>query len=349
MHLDARAAARRGRRRGAPGAGRTARAAARRARQRRGAPRRRRRRRALGRRARGRRCPPGSPGRSPRPGAPTAVAAIDRRAPVRRADRPDRPASRRRPRAGPQALGAELLPTGSLRLPRPAAGLGASGLRRRRLVGAGRRRGAAGPAPRRPRRPAGARPLRRAGRQDPAARRRRRRGHRPRRSPSRGCAGSATTSPAPGSPPRSWSPTRSPGRPAAPFDAILRRRALHRHRHHPPPPGPAAPAGRRASSRRSSRCRRRSSPAPGTGSRRAGASSIASARCCRPRARRSSPASAPPSPRRGWCAPDPAALGIDPAWVDAAGGLRLRPDYWPERGGMDGFYAACLAKPGIAA
>ena len=47
--------------------------------------------------------------------------------------------------------------------------------------------------------------------------------------------------------------------------------------------------------------------------------------------------------------PDPAALGIDPAWVDAAGGLRLRPDYWPERGGMDGFYAACLAKPGIAA
>jgi 16S rRNA (cytosine967-C5)-methyltransferase len=48
-------------------------------------------------------------------------------------------------------------------------------------------------------------------------------------------------------------------------------------------------------------------------------------------------------------APDPAALGIEPGWIDAAGGLRLRPDYWPERGGMDGFYAACLAKPGDAA
>jgi 16S rRNA (cytosine967-C5)-methyltransferase len=47
-------------------------------------------------------------------------------------------------------------------------------------------------------------------------------------------------------------------------------------------------------------------------------------------------------------APDPAALGIEPGWIDAAGGLRLRPDYWPERGGMDGFYAACLAKPGDA-
>ncbi len=41
--------------------------------------------------------------------------------------------------------------------------------------------------------------------------------------------------------------------------------------------------------------------------------------------------------------------GIAPEWIDAAGGLRLRPDYWPELGGMDGFYAACLAKPAIAA
>ena len=40
--------------------------------------------------------------------------------------------------------------------------------------------------------------------------------------------------------------------------------------------------------------------------------------------------------------PDAAALGIEPGWIDAAGGLRLRPDFWPERGGMDGFYAACL-------
>jgi 16S rRNA (cytosine967-C5)-methyltransferase len=44
-------------------------------------------------------------------------------------------------------------------------------------------------------------------------------------------------------------------------------------------------------------------------------------------------------------APDAAALGIDPAWLDAAGGLRLRPDYWPERGGMDGFYAALVERP----
>lgn len=38
--------------------------------------------------------------------------------------------------------------------------------------------------------------------------------------------------------------------------------------------------------------------------------------------------------------------GIDPAWITEEGGLRLRPDYWPERGGMDGFYIICLRKPG---
>ncbi len=38
------------------------------------------------------------------------------------------------------------------------------------------------------------------------------------------------------------------------------------------------------------------------------------------------------------------AAGLDPAWRDAKGGLRLRPDYWPERGGMDGFYMALLRK-----
>lgn len=37
--------------------------------------------------------------------------------------------------------------------------------------------------------------------------------------------------------------------------------------------------------------------------------------------------------------------GIDPAWITPEGGLRLRPDYWPERGGMDGFYLAHLQKP----
>ncbi len=46
--------------------------------------------------------------------------------------------------------------------------------------------------------------------------------------------------------------------------------------------------------------------------------------------------------------PDAATLGLEPGWVDAAGALRLRPDYWPERGGMDGFYAAGLEAPGIA-
>ncbi len=47
--------------------------------------------------------------------------------------------------------------------------------------------------------------------------------------------------------------------------------------------------------------------------------------------------------------PDPAPLGIQPRWLDAAGGLRTRPDYWAERGGMDGFYAALLEKSPQAA
>ncbi len=37
--------------------------------------------------------------------------------------------------------------------------------------------------------------------------------------------------------------------------------------------------------------------------------------------------------------------GIDPAWITQEGGLRLRPDYWADRGGMDGFYIASLRKP----
>ncbi len=36
--------------------------------------------------------------------------------------------------------------------------------------------------------------------------------------------------------------------------------------------------------------------------------------------------------------------GIEPGWITEEGGLRLRPDYWPERGGMDGFYIACLRR-----
>ena len=35
-------------------------------------------------------------------------------------------------------------------------------------------------------------------------------------------------------------------------------------------------------------------------------------------------------------------LGIDSDWLDDAGGLRLRPDYWETIGGMDGFYIAML-------
>lgn len=37
--------------------------------------------------------------------------------------------------------------------------------------------------------------------------------------------------------------------------------------------------------------------------------------------------------------------GIDPAWITEEGGLRLRPDYWGDMGGMDGFYMAALTKP----
>jgi len=40
----------------------------------------------------------------------------------------------------------------------------------------------------------------------------------------------------------------------------------------------------------------------------------------------------------------PAQPGISPDWVTKDGGLRLRPDYWADRGGMDGFFMACLQK-----
>lgn len=36
--------------------------------------------------------------------------------------------------------------------------------------------------------------------------------------------------------------------------------------------------------------------------------------------------------------------GVDPSWITDEGGLRLRPDYWPDLGGMDGFYIAALTK-----
>jgi 16S rRNA (cytosine967-C5)-methyltransferase len=41
---------------------------------------------------------------------------------------------------------------------------------------------------------------------------------------------------------------------------------------------------------------------------------------------------------------DPTALGVDPAWISAEGGLRILPHYWQDRGGIDGFYMALLQK-----
>lgn len=41
--------------------------------------------------------------------------------------------------------------------------------------------------------------------------------------------------------------------------------------------------------------------------------------------------------------------GVEPAWFSPEGGLRLRPDFWPETGGMDGFYMAVLRKSGGSA
>ena len=37
-------------------------------------------------------------------------------------------------------------------------------------------------------------------------------------------------------------------------------------------------------------------------------------------------------------------FGIEQKWIDAHGGLRLRPDYWQSSGGMDGFYIAILKR-----
>lgn len=38
--------------------------------------------------------------------------------------------------------------------------------------------------------------------------------------------------------------------------------------------------------------------------------------------------------------------GVQPEWITTEGGLRLRPDYWSELGGMDGFYIVSLRKAG---
>ena len=40
----------------------------------------------------------------------------------------------------------------------------------------------------------------------------------------------------------------------------------------------------------------------------------------------------------------PDLTGIEPGWITPEGGLRLRPDYWADRGGMDGFFMVCLQR-----
>ena len=40
----------------------------------------------------------------------------------------------------------------------------------------------------------------------------------------------------------------------------------------------------------------------------------------------------------------PQVPGIAPDWITPQGALRLRPDIWPERGGMDGFFIMRLRK-----
>ena len=48
----------------------------------------------------------------------------------------------------------------------------------------------------------------------------------------------------------------------------------------------------------------------------------------------------------GWTVDNQRPPGVDPDWFDKQGHLRLRPDYWSEIGGMDGFFATVLKKPG---
>lgn len=40
----------------------------------------------------------------------------------------------------------------------------------------------------------------------------------------------------------------------------------------------------------------------------------------------------------------PALPGVDPAWITEQGGLRLRPDYWADKGGMDGFFMVAFER-----
>ena len=150
------------------------------------------------------------------------------------------------------------------------------------------------------------------GRQDPPARRRRRRGHGARRSPSRasarlrenlartGLAAEVVTADA-----LAWEPDR-------PFDAILLDApctATGTIRRHPDLPWLRAGSRR---SRRSPPSRTRSSPAPGAGSPPAGGSSTASARSSPPKARTQAARFRAATPDARPVPPDAAALGLDP-------------------------------------
>ena len=47
---------------------------------------------------------------------------------------------------------------------------------------------------------------------------------------------------------------------------------------------------------------------------------------------------------QGLAVVHPQAPAVPPAWYGADGSLRLRPDYWAETGGMDGFFMACVTR-----
>ena len=332
-----RAGARRGRRRGAAGALEPGRGAARRARQRRGAAGGGRRRCALGGDAGGRRCRDWLAGPLDAAWGPEARRAIEA-------------AQRLRPPI-------DLTPRDRTRPRRWAAALGGGACCRPAACGSPAGRRSPG-CPATPRAPGGCRT--------------------PRRRCRRGCSGrSAGARRSTSAPRRAARPCSSPppGRAVVAVDAsearigpaarqprphrargrdgrrrrarlgagaVVRRgaarRALHRDRHHPPAPGPAVAARPGATSAGWPSCRPRCCGGPGAGWRRAGGWSTASARCCPRRARRRRRASSRETPDARVVPPDPA-LGIEPGWVDAIGGLRTRPDLWPERGGLDGFYA----------
>lgn len=40
----------------------------------------------------------------------------------------------------------------------------------------------------------------------------------------------------------------------------------------------------------------------------------------------------------------PDITGVEPAWITPEGALRLRPDFWADRGGIDGFFMVCVQK-----